>query len=60
MKRTLQGIRSFLMIISLSVISFGQEYTDYANDHVQDSLYQDYARKQQEKAEGGTGGGGGG
>jgi len=48
------------IIISMSVVSFGQEYSDYANDYVQDSLYQDYARKQQEKTEGGAAGGGGG
>lgn len=56
------SITSFILsiIISMSVVSFGQEYTDYANDHVQDSLYQDYARKQQEKADGGGAAGGGG
>ena len=56
------SITSFILsiIFSMSVVSFGQEYTDYANDHVQDSLYQDYARKQQEKADGGGAAGGGG
>lgn len=58
--RIVHGINSLLVsIITISVVSFGQEYTDYANDHVQDSLYQDYARKQQEKVEGGAAGGGG-
>lgn len=35
-----------------------QDYNDYANDYSQDNLYNDYAKKQQVKAEGGGGGGG--
>jgi len=59
--RTLNNVTTLLLsIIAMSIGTLGQEYTDYANDYVQDSLYQDYARKQQEKAEGGAAGGGGG
>lgn len=35
-----------------------QDYTEYANDYMQDNLYQDYAQKQALKADGGGGGGG--
>merc|ERR1719297_511835 len=59
--RTLNNVTTLLLsIIAMSIGTLGQEYTDYANDYVQDSLYQDYARKQQEKADGGTAGRGGG
>jgi len=57
---TIHRITSLLLSIIAMSLVVGQEYTDYANDYVQDSLYQDYARKQQEKAEGGAAGGGGG
>lgn len=54
---------TFLTLMFFSSIVNGQEYTDYANDYVQDTLYQDYAKRQHEKdigAAGNVGGGGGG
>jgi len=42
----------FILVVGLTS---GQDYTEYANDYVQDNLYQDYAQKQAAK----TGGGGG-
>jgi hypothetical protein len=52
------------MVLSTRILSFflvaglacAQDYQDYANDYVQDNLYQDYAQKQAAKADGGGGG----
>lgn len=49
------GRLSFMLFAGYAL---AQEYTDYANDYVQDNLYRDYADRQQEKAVGGGGGGG--
>lgn len=46
----------FVFLNILVVLALAQDYNDYANDYAQDTLYQDYARKQQQKAEGGGGG----
>jgi len=46
----------FAFLNFLIVVALAQEYADYANEYAQDTLYQDYAQKQQQKVEGGGGG----
>merc|ERR1711982_196675 len=45
-------------VLALVDTCYAQEYQDYADGYEQDNLYQDYAMKQQTKADGGGGGNG--
>mmetsp|Transcript_49129 Transcript_49129/g.59544 ORF Transcript_49129/g.59544 Transcript_49129/m.59544 type:complete len:254 (+) Transcript_49129:134-895(+) len=47
--------RILLPFIFITGLVLAQEYTEYADEYMQDNLYQDYASRQQEKAVGGGG-----
>ena len=50
---SLKIVGGLFFAATLSLAQEYQEYNDYANDYAQDNLYEDYAKKQQVKAEGG-------
>lgn len=54
---SLKIVGGLFFAATLSLAQEYQEYNDYANDYAQDNLYEDYAKKQQVKAEGGGDGG---
>lgn len=56
MSAYLNVVTVFILLVTITIAQDYQDYNEYANDYAQDNLYQDYAKKQQEKVEGGGGG----
>lgn len=56
MNASYKAVSCFLLLLTISIAQDYQENNEYANEYAQDNLYRDYAKKQQEKAEGVDGG----
>ena len=51
----MRAIIVLFAIVAIAISSTAQDYQDFADGYEQDNLYENYANRQQEKADGGGG-----